>query len=68
MAKVLNETGMARLTEISDKYRFRNFYDLESDEVISFCRAFLGAVDLGLNPDEEDVEDIREILDTLAMS
>lgn len=61
----LSAKGMVKLNEISTKYRFRNDFELEQDEVYDFCDAFLRCVDLGLNAEQEDVEFIETVRDVV---
>lgn len=64
--KRLNTKAMKKISEISTKYKFRDFFELEQDEIYNFCNAFLQCVVLGLNAESEDVEFITKIRDTLA--
>lgn len=51
-----------RINEIADKYKFRNNFEIESQEVMDFCRGIMQAQYLGLNLDEEDLEFVQKIL------
>lgn len=51
-----------RINEIADKYKFRNHFEIESQEVMDFCRGIMQAQHLGLNLDEEDLEFVQKIL------
>lgn len=62
----LSAKGMVRLNEISAKYKFRDFFELEQEDVYNFCNAFLQCVVLGLNVESEDVVFVAEVRDTLA--
>ena len=61
----LNAKGMAKLNEISTKYKFRDDFELEQEEVYDFCDAFLRCVNLGLNAEQEDVEFIETTRDVV---
>lgn len=58
----LNVKGMEHLNKISTKYRFRDIFEIEQEEVIDFCRGFLDAEQLGLRVDEEDATWIEKVL------
>ena len=64
MAK-LSATGMEKLNEISTKYRFRDYFELEQEEAYNFCDAFLQCVVMGLNADREDIELVEAIRNTI---
>lgn len=61
----LNVKGMERLNAISNKYKFRNHFEIEQDEVYDFCDALIRCVNLGLNMDKEDFEFIIDVRDRL---
>ena len=61
----LTNTGMERIGQIQDKYRFRNDFELEAHDVYDFCNAIRQAYHLGLCMDEEDLEFIEMVLDKL---
>lgn len=58
----LNVKGLEHLSKISSKYRFRDIFEIEQEEVIDFCRDFLDAQQLGLRVDEEDAMWIEKVL------
>lgn len=62
----LNTKGMEKLNAISDKYKFRNHYEIEQEEVYDFCDSFIRCVNLGLNVDKEDYEFIVDVRDRLS--
>lgn len=51
-----------KINEISTKYRFRDTFEIESQEVMDFCRGIMQAQHLGLNLDEEDLNFVQKIL------
>ena len=61
----LSVKGMERLNTIADKYKFRNYIEIEQYEVYDFCNAFIRCVNLGLNVDKEDYEFIIDVRDRL---
>ena len=56
---------MERLSEIQSKYKFRNEFDLEQEDVEDFCRCIIKAYHLGLNLEDADYEFIEEIIDKI---
>lgn len=64
MAKRLSVKGMEHLSAISTKYRFQDQFELESEDVVQFCRDFQQAEQLGLRVDEDDSEFIGKVLET----
>ena len=62
----LSVKGMEKLNAIADKYKFRNQYEIEQEEVCEFCSMFLRCVNLGLNVDKEDYELIIDIQEKLS--
>ena len=63
--QVLNEKGMEKLNEIADRYRFRNTFELEQDEVYDFCHALLQAYQLGLRVYADDLDFIQMVMENL---
>ena len=63
---ILNAKGMEKLNNISNKYNFRDTFEIEQDEAYDFCNALLRCVHLGLNIDADDESFITEIRDRLA--
>ena len=61
----LSAKGMEKLNAIADKYKFRNHYEIEQEEVCDFCNSLIRCVNLGLNVDKEDFEFIVEVRDTV---
>lgn len=51
-----------KINEISSKYRFRDTFEIESQEVLDFCRSIMQAQYIGLNLDNEDLEFIQAVL------
>ena len=64
--KRLNAKGMKKINEISTKYKFRDYFELEQEDIYNFCNALLQCFVLGLSVESEDVAFITEIRDTLA--
>lgn len=62
---VLNSVGMARIEQIQDKYKFKNNFQLETEEVYDFCNDIKKAYCLGLCIDKEDLEFIEMVLEKL---
>lgn len=62
----LNAKGMEKINEISSKYKFRNTFEIEQDEVYDFCNALIRCSDWGLSIDADDEEFIIEVRDKLA--
>jgi hypothetical protein len=62
---ILNAKGMEKLNTIADKYRFRNYIEIEQDEVYDFCDSLIRCTLLGLSVDKEDYEFIRDVRDKL---
>ena len=61
----LSVKGMEKLNAIADKYKFRNHYEVEQEEVREFCTLFIRCINLGLNVDNEDYEFIIDVIDKL---
>ena len=61
--KKLNAKGMEKINEISTKYRFRDAYELEQEEVSNFCQALYQAYHLGLSIDDEDLDFIELVIE-----
>ena len=61
----LSVNGMERLDAISNKYRFRNYIEIEQDEVRDFCNSLIRCVNLGLNVDKEDYEFLIDVIEKL---
>lgn len=61
----LSAKGMAKLNEISTKYKFRDDFELEQDEVYDFCDALMRCVRLGLNIEQEDGEFLEQVIEAL---
>lgn len=61
----LSAKGMEKLNEISTKYRFRDDFELEQDEVYDFCDALIRCVRLGLNIEREDGEFLEKVIEIL---
>lgn len=57
----LSVVGIEKLNSIADKYKFRNHYEIEQEEVLEFCTLFLRCINLGLNVDDEDYKFIIDI-------
>lgn len=53
---------VTKVNEIAEKYRFRNAFEIEQQEVMDFCRGIMQAQHIGLNLDEEDLEFVQNIL------
>lgn len=51
-----------KVNEISSKYRFCDTFEIESQEVLDFCRGIMQAQHIGLNLDNEDLEFIQAVL------
>lgn len=62
----LSVKGMEKLNAIADKYKFRNHYEVEQEEVREFCTLFIRCINLGLNVDNEDYEFIIDVIDKLS--
>ena len=62
----LNTKGMEKISEISSKYKFRNTFEIEQDEVYDFCNALLDCAHLGLEIDADDELFVIEVRDRLA--
>lgn len=63
--KRLNTKGMEKLNNIAMKYRFRNQYEIEQEDVYNFCDSLLYCVQFGLNIDKQDFDFLIDIRDTL---
>ncbi len=61
----LSVKGMERLNAIADKYKFRNYIEIEQEEVCDFCNSLIRCANLGLNVDKEDYEFIIDVRDRL---
>ena len=61
----LNVKGMEKLNAIADKYKFRNYYEIEQEEVRDFCNSLIRCVNLGLNVDQEDYEFIIDVINKI---
>ena len=61
----LSVKGMEKLNAIADKYKFRNYIEIEPDEVCDFCDALIRCVNLGLNVDKADYVFIVDVRDKL---
>lgn len=61
--KILSSTGLLKLNEISDKYKFLNDFVIEQDDVRNFCQNISQAYYLGLNMDQDDFDFIDKILE-----
>lgn len=62
----LSVKGMEKLNFIADKYKFRNHYEIEQEDVCEFCNSFIRCVNLGLNVDQEDYEFIMDVQENLS--
>lgn len=62
----LSAKGMEKLNAIANKYRFRNHYEIEQEDVREFCTLFIRCVNLGLNVDNEDYTFIMDVIDKLS--
>lgn len=60
--KVLTSADMELLSDIQDKYRFRDTFQLEATDVYDFCKSIKEAYYLGLHIEFEDLEFIDRIL------
>lgn len=65
MAIRLNDKGMERISEIQDKYKFMNTFEIEQDEVYNFCNNIKQAYYLGLCLDDEDLQFIEYVMDKI---
>ena len=65
MKKILSAKGMERLNSIAMKYRFRNQYEIEQEDVYNFCDSLLYCVQFGLNIDKQDFDFLIDVRDTL---
>ena len=54
-----------KINEISTKYKFRDYFELEQDDIYNFCNTLLQCFVLGLSVESEDVAFITEVRDTL---
>ena len=61
----LSVKGMEKINAIADKYKFRNHYEIEQEEMREFCSSLLRCINLGLNVDQEDYEFIIDIQEKL---
>ena len=61
----LSVKGMEKLNVIADKYKFRNHYEIEQEEVCDFCHSLIRCVNLGLNVDQEDYEFITDVINKI---
>lgn len=59
----LNAKGMEKLNEIADRYRFRDTYELEQDDVYDFCHALYQAYHLGLRIYADDLDFIQMVME-----
>lgn len=62
----LNDKGMEKLNAIADKYKFRNYIEIEQEEAYDFCNSLIRCTILGLNMDKEDYEFIMDVRDRLS--
>jgi hypothetical protein len=62
---VLNSVGMGKIEQIQDKYRFKNNFQLEQEDIYDFCHDIKQACHLGLNIDKEDLDFIDMVLDKI---
>ena len=62
----LSVKGIEKLNAIADKYKFRNHYEIEQEEVLEFCTLFFRCINLGLNVDDEDYKFIIGIQEKLS--
>ena len=62
---VLNRRGMERIEQIQEKYKFKNDFQLEAQDVYDFCNDIKKAYYLGLCLDEEDLEFIEMVLEKM---
>lgn len=64
--KVLSKKGLERISELQDKYRFMDKFEIiEPEEVLEFLRNLKEAEYLGLDIDQADSELIDEMLENL---
>ena len=59
---MIRQEIVEKINEISSKYRFRDAFEIESVEVLDFCRGIMQAQHIGLNLDNEDLEFIQAVL------
>lgn len=61
MAVRLNDKGMKKISEIQDKYKFMNTFELEQNDIYEFCSNIRQAYYLGLHLDDEDLQFIEDV-------
>jgi len=66
MSYKLSVKGFEKISQLQDKYRFRNIFEIgDTAEAIEFLQGLRKVYYEGLNVDEEDIDWIENTLDVL---